>query len=1319
MSWSQKFGPPQPDGSSGSPEWHAFQDQYLGGSRSDPGPPNGEAVPFSGGIQTDSFGLSSLNSTVPPSKRLRCSYNTPLLMQADSARISIDERSESFHSNLISPSYITSSSPNRTRAIYEARYPPVDFPVPLAPLPMPYDSSHEVSINTDDDLSGRRNASTGLRRSSQRKTNDSLRSFSNPHPRKVPRSRIEKPRLPKPNKRVVHDQISLRFPGRISAGAVSKPYVRSEAREVCDFWIRMNPNRSPEEYDLHSLGRLFQVQVDLLREGFKSTLEDSGYQTAHISEPDITLRYQKKRCKRPKAHLAKGKAPVSTAKDVLKPFACSHRCGARFAKKGAWEKHEQTHYPQRLWVCNKEMCRDTKRVWLRKDRFKDHLINCHEYKKVTNEDYKASYMPISSRYPKTCHFPGCPARFDEWKDRIDHIAGHYKESYDMSTWVELKDESREGEDHIRESATEASDSESSQESHSHDEDEQGKLDDYLGNDNNDDDSDGSDNDHGGSNARSSRHLGRSYDNQSPDGHQSTERRSGQRPQNQDPPDSKNSSRSSGQAHKHSNYRSDSIVRISSRSAQNLDKDIAFSQPSQSSDSTAGTPQFAKPTDTVWVLTNLDLVSVRWLGSGATAKVDEVRHIGSKRTMARKTVHYSHLAENHRIFQEAYIMHRLRHPHVVQLLTNYSDSRTSTILMKPAADYNLSHYLQTRSPTKLASNEALGWFSCLVSGLQHMHEQDIVHGDIKPHNILISEARVYYTDFGLARDFTHNDPTTSNADFVTKKYAAPEAKEGLKGRASDIWSLGCVFLEMLIFMLHHSVEQLSESQTFTMIHKRMDTSYSHNPAAVAASLRSCRSITKRMPRSASVLEVLDCCEAMLDLNAGRRPTVYELAERIMPRFCCTSRLDEFPDHYSWSNIVSKQTSIGQNHEMIDNVQQTLKFSHVYRDDVSRPAKRHVKVTQNDDLRIDDCVFDTSRKFKVLDKQSLMLLRWLREPAFSYEAFCITDRRKTNPYEHLISESKHIESLMEQLSISSTPTTSLKDTFDMPPDGYEEGAETKISLSAQESMGEHNYDTPTDQMSLSSFTSIRPAYTELWVFSTIKKTWIAVQAHLDSGTRVDRVSQKLVDALQIQDELGSIIDTNTSTPGNRIGQQVTVRLQWRWPSLNNTLENWFLVTDEPTDIVIGSDFLFNLGSYGLHHTEPYRTSTIENHHWLHESSDSSQKGGPLDGVNAEIQDQKQLSPISKYSCTLAPFDAGTKDLGSITAFVGVALHVVYSGNKKWYTEDYTLTVRYGSMRIRYSGFHPALRLDCRITTWVTDAEFQSAAFNSSLIDATLGE
>jgi len=96
-----------------------------------------------------------------------------------------------------------------------------------------------------------------------------------------------------------------------------------------------------------------------------------------------------------------------------------------------------------------------------------------------------------------------------------------------------------------------------------------------------------------------------------------------------------------------------------------------------------------------------------------------------------------------------------------------------------------------------TEEALDIFMQTAQGLQAAHEKNIIHRDIKPGNILITDkGEVRIVDFGLAR-LAGEKLTDSFSTKGTIAYMAPEIIRGMAGdQRSDIWSLGVVLFEML-------------------------------------------------------------------------------------------------------------------------------------------------------------------------------------------------------------------------------------------------------------------------------------------------------------------------------------------------------------------------------------------------------------------------------------------------------------------------------------------------------------------------------------------
>lgn len=107
-----------------------------------------------------------------------------------------------------------------------------------------------------------------------------------------------------------------------------------------------------------------------------------------------------------------------------------------------------------------------------------------------------------------------------------------------------------------------------------------------------------------------------------------------------------------------------------------------------------------------------------------------------------------------------------------------------------------------------------YFICLSQALSYLHSSGVRHKDIKPENILIDESgSVILTDFGISRRFPKHTPHATNNEWkFTRKYASPEImkdKNALRDDPSDVFSLGCVFLEMATLLLGRNLNSLAD------------------------------------------------------------------------------------------------------------------------------------------------------------------------------------------------------------------------------------------------------------------------------------------------------------------------------------------------------------------------------------------------------------------------------------------------------------------------------------------------------------------------------
>jgi serine/threonine protein kinase len=228
-------------------------------------------------------------------------------------------------------------------------------------------------------------------------------------------------------------------------------------------------------------------------------------------------------------------------------------------------------------------------------------------------------------------------------------------------------------------------------------------------------------------------------------------------------------------------------------------------------------------------------NVRYLGHGHSGAVDEVRDRTTGKRYARKTIRLAGTIYNKahatEVFQNEVkiILGLERHHHIIRVHTTYITLRDLGILLEPVAregdldeymaDYERSiHSSPISTPRVVAMTAVLEkGFGCLTAGLAFMHKKRIRHKDIKPRNILVHEGMLIYTDFGYSFDsnnYTHST-TEGPADHLTRRYSAPEVIEaGSKNSRSDVFSLGCVFID--IFRLMNCRPRVDPAESFSHV-----------------------------------------------------------------------------------------------------------------------------------------------------------------------------------------------------------------------------------------------------------------------------------------------------------------------------------------------------------------------------------------------------------------------------------------------------------------------------------------------------------------------
>lgn len=207
---------------------------------------------------------------------------------------------------------------------------------------------------------------------------------------------------------------------------------------------------------------------------------------------------------------------------------------------------------------------------------------------------------------------------------------------------------------------------------------------------------------------------------------------------------------------------------------------------------------------------------------------------------------------------------LNHPGLVTVLDAGTEADTPYLVMELVPGTNLADCCtgQRLDPQYVADLGAR-----LADALAYVHEQGVVHRDVKPGNVLLGEdGRVLLTDFGIAKLAGQSAPlTTAGITISTAAYLAPEqVRRGDIGPATDVYSLGLVLLEALTGVRAYPGPPLEAALA------RINTP-PHIPAAVPASWRALlRSMTAVNPADRpTTAEVRSTLQGLAD-GMGAQP-----------------------------------------------------------------------------------------------------------------------------------------------------------------------------------------------------------------------------------------------------------------------------------------------------------------------------------------------------------------------------------------------------------------------------------------------------------------
>ena len=221
----------------------------------------------------------------------------------------------------------------------------------------------------------------------------------------------------------------------------------------------------------------------------------------------------------------------------------------------------------------------------------------------------------------------------------------------------------------------------------------------------------------------------------------------------------------------------------------------------------------------------DFTLLERLGRGGSANVYLAYQESMRRRVALKVLAADGSGsgpDEVRFEQEAWIAGKLSHPHIVRVYERGHEGSSRFIVMEYVEGRSLAAFIEeTRARQGLSRTSdsewrrghvrrVVEWFVDAADALEYVHQQGVIHRDIKPLNLLLADGdtRILLTDFGLARDAATERMTVRGEFMGTIRYMSPEqllAHRAKIDHRTDLWSLGVSLYEAITLDLPFSAD----------------------------------------------------------------------------------------------------------------------------------------------------------------------------------------------------------------------------------------------------------------------------------------------------------------------------------------------------------------------------------------------------------------------------------------------------------------------------------------------------------------------------------
>ncbi len=226
--------------------------------------------------------------------------------------------------------------------------------------------------------------------------------------------------------------------------------------------------------------------------------------------------------------------------------------------------------------------------------------------------------------------------------------------------------------------------------------------------------------------------------------------------------------------------------------------------------------------------------VKELGKGTWGIVHMAEQKATGRIVAIKKIKSERPEEgiNFTAIREIKLLRDFKHENVVELVDCFTTSDLAVCLVYECAHTDLEKIINNRD-LSLSLADAKQYMLQLLRAVEACHERFILHRDLKPDNALfLKDGTLKLADFGLARNYG-TPKTRLSPQAITLWYKPPELLLGAYEycAAADMWSVGCIFAELLLrrpFLQGHETDISQLDKIFTVFGSPTETNWpDHN------------------------------------------------------------------------------------------------------------------------------------------------------------------------------------------------------------------------------------------------------------------------------------------------------------------------------------------------------------------------------------------------------------------------------------------------------------------------------------------------------------